>query len=61
VNSALDEARKKGKLTQKEAMELMIKMMAVCPTPETLTPETPTPYTLHPHSLHPTPYNPHLD
>lgn len=29
VNSALDEARKKGKLTQKEAMELMIKMMAV--------------------------------
>eukprot|EP00288_Rhodomonas_lens_P008461 CAMPEP_0177718942 /NCGR_PEP_ID=MMETSP0484_2-20121128/15845_1 /TAXON_ID=354590 /ORGANISM="Rhodomonas lens, Strain RHODO" /LENGTH=193 /DNA_ID=CAMNT_0019231139 /DNA_START=129 /DNA_END=706 /DNA_ORIENTATION=- len=29
INSSLDEARKKGKLTQKEAMELMIKMMTL--------------------------------
>ena len=29
IDSSLDEARKKGKLSQKEAMELMLKMMAL--------------------------------
>uniref|UniRef100_A0A7S4NUM3 PPM-type phosphatase domain-containing protein n=1 Tax=Guillardia theta TaxID=55529 RepID=A0A7S4NUM3_GUITH len=29
INSSLEDARKKGKLTQKEAMELMVKMMAL--------------------------------